>query len=92
MFGTQDLIQDGLYKTLALASYPPPFHHVSSCLIARALGATDPKARTVRRELARTKNGLSKSLKRLPTLPQSFKKLPVGSPKPTSTTTDATAA
>ena len=40
----QDLIQDGLYKALALASYPPPFNHVSSCLVACALGAEDIKS------------------------------------------------
>ena len=34
-----DLIQDGLYKALALAYYPPPFRHVSACLVALALGA-----------------------------------------------------
>ena len=34
-----DLIQEGLYKALALAYYPPPFRHVSACLVARALGA-----------------------------------------------------
>ena len=34
-----DLIQDGLYTALALALYPPPFRHVSACLVARALGA-----------------------------------------------------
>ena len=34
-----DLIQDGLYAALAFALYPPPFRHVSACLIARALGA-----------------------------------------------------
>ena len=36
-----DLIQDGLYKALALALYPQPFARVSSCLVARALGAVD---------------------------------------------------
>ena len=40
----QDLIKDGLYKALALALYPPPFHHVSSCLVARALGAIHLKS------------------------------------------------
>ena len=40
----QDLIKDGLYKALALALYPPPFHHVSSCLVARALGADHLKS------------------------------------------------
>ena len=35
----QDLIHDGLYKTLALALHPPPFNKVSCCLVARALGA-----------------------------------------------------
>ena len=34
-----DLIQDGLYAALAFALYPPPFRHVSACLVARALGA-----------------------------------------------------
>ena len=34
-----DLIQDGLYSALAFALYPPPFRHVSACLVARALGA-----------------------------------------------------
>jgi hypothetical protein len=37
----QDLIQDGLFKTLALALYPAPFNTVSCCLVARALGAID---------------------------------------------------
>ena len=36
-----DLVQAGLYKALAFASYPAPFHHVSACLVARALGAID---------------------------------------------------
>ena len=36
-----DLIQDGLYRDLALALHPPPFRQVSACLIARALGATN---------------------------------------------------
>ena len=40
----QDLIKDGLYKALALALCPPPFHHVSSCLVARALGADHLKS------------------------------------------------
>ena len=35
-----DLIQDGLYAALAFALYPPPFRHVSACLVARALGAS----------------------------------------------------
>ena len=35
-----DLIQEGLYTALALALHPPPFRHVSACLIARALGAS----------------------------------------------------
>ena len=34
-----DLIQDGLYSALAFALYPPPFRHVSACLVARSLGA-----------------------------------------------------
>ena len=41
----QDLIQDGLYKALALALYPPPFNKVSCCLVARALGAIDMRAK-----------------------------------------------
>ena len=40
-----DLIQDGLYSALAFALYPPPFRHVSACLVARSLGA---KHRTVK--------------------------------------------
>ena len=74
----QDLIQDKLYKDLALAVYPPPFHHVSSCLIARALGATDPHA-----PRAKLRRGLSKRFGKL-----SGKKLPVSIPAPTSTTID----
>ena len=35
-----DLIQEGLYTALALALHPPPFRHVSACLVARALGAS----------------------------------------------------
>ena len=38
-----DLIQDGLFKALAVAYRPGDFHHVSACLVARALGATDLK-------------------------------------------------
>ena len=38
------LINGGLYKALALALYPPPFRHVSSCLVARALGAIHLKS------------------------------------------------
>ena len=34
-----DLIQDGLYKALALALCPEPFFAVSCCLIAREMGA-----------------------------------------------------
>ena len=41
----QDLIQDGLYKALALALYPSPFNVVSCCLVARALGAIDIRAK-----------------------------------------------
>ena len=41
----QDLIQDGLYKALALALYPAPFNKVSCCLVARALGAIDVRAK-----------------------------------------------
>jgi hypothetical protein len=37
----EDLIQDGLYRALALPLHPEPFLQVSSCLIARALGAVD---------------------------------------------------
>ena len=36
----QDLISDGLYETLALASFPGAFWPVSVALVARALGAT----------------------------------------------------
>ena len=42
----QDLIQGGLYKALALAYYPPPFRHVSACLVALALGAV-PSRKTL---------------------------------------------
>ncbi len=41
----QDLIQDGLYKALALALYPSPFNEVSCCLVARALGAIDMRGK-----------------------------------------------
>ena len=39
----QDLIQDGLYKALALAAYPGAFWPVSVALVAQALGATGTK-------------------------------------------------
>ena len=31
----------GLFKELAIACYPEPFHHVSCCLVAKAMGAID---------------------------------------------------
>ena len=37
----QDLLQDGLYKPLALALYPGPFWPVSVALVALNLGAVD---------------------------------------------------
>ena len=40
----QDLISDGLYETLALASFPGTFWPVSVALVARALGATSATA------------------------------------------------
>ena len=63
----RDLIQGGLYKALALAFYPQPFRHTSSCLIARALGAVEPiTSRSMLREgrarLARV--GTNKKIKR----------------------------
>ena len=43
-----DLIQDGLYREMAVALYPSPFFRVSACLVARALGAM-PLKRGVRK-------------------------------------------
>ena len=42
-----DLIQDGLYSALAFALYPPPFRHVSACLVARSLGAKQRTAKNI---------------------------------------------
>ena len=38
-----DLIQAGLYTALALPFHTGPFRHVASCMIARAIGATQLK-------------------------------------------------
>ena len=40
-----DLIQDGLYRALALASYPGAFWPVSVALVAKALGAVERRRR-----------------------------------------------
>ena len=42
----QDLIQEGIFKQLALALQPPPFRSASAALVARALGAVDLGTRT----------------------------------------------
>ena len=39
----EDLIQAGLYTALALPFHTGPFRHVASCMIARAIGATQLK-------------------------------------------------
>ena len=58
----QDLIQDGLYKALAIAFYTPPFRHISSCLVARHLGAMDVGSAKARRTAALRKLGSSRSV------------------------------
>ena len=54
LFGTtpNDLIQDGLFKALALANYPGVFQHVSACLVARALGAADLSSAAIKRRVS----------------------------------------
>ena len=62
-----DLIQDGLYTALALALHPPPFRHVSACLIARALGASRLSASGHARTLSGRFHSTSALLQRLTT-------------------------
>ena len=43
-----DLIVDGLYKALALASHPGAFWPVTVALVAKALGATHARGRRIK--------------------------------------------
>jgi len=77
-----DLIANGLYKALALASYPAPFDHVSSCLVAYALGAKERKTPALVRSLSELTEKRSLSRRQ-----RTLKQLATAEVLPTSTGT-----